>query len=106
MTERIAGELYQKASINDLILFCLLSKKPSCDFESLLEECFRSFPKAFCFPKIKKWPDSRKLDRPIRTLRNKKLIKGSPERGFSLTSTGKQRAEELVKSFRQERLKI
>ena len=106
MAERIARELYQKASINDLILFCLLSKKPSCDFESLLGECFRSFPKAFCFSNIKKWPDSRKLDRPLRALRNKKLIKGSLERGFSLTSSGKKRAEDLAKSFRQERLKI
>ncbi len=106
MTERIARELYQKASINDLILFCLLIKKPSCDFDDLLKECFRNFPKAFCFSKIKRWPDSRKLDRPLRTLRNKKFIKGSPEKGFSLTSSGKQKAEELAKSFRQERLKI
>ncbi|KPJ55065.1 hypothetical protein AMJ47_02155 [Parcubacteria bacterium DG_72] len=106
MVKRIAGELYQRASINDLILFCLLTKKPSCDFEDLVNECFRNFPKVFCFSKIKKWPDSRKLDRPLRTLRKKKLIKGSPEKGFSLTSTGKQRAEEVVKSFRQEKLKI
>ena len=95
-----------KLSINDLILFCLSNKRSSSDFEDLVAECFRNFPKAFCFSKIKKWPDSRKLDRPLRTLRKKKLIKGSPEKGFSLTSAGKQRAEEIAKSFRQEKLKI
>lgn len=106
MAKRIARELYQRASVNDLILFCLLGKKPSYDFEDLIKECFRNFPKAFCFSKIKKWPDSRKLDRPLRTLRKKRFIKGSPERGFSLTVSGKQRAEEMGKSFRQEKLKI
>jgi len=96
----------QKPSINDLILFCLLSKGQSCDFDCLMEKCFNNFPKVFCFSSIKKWPDSRKLDRPLRTLRKKKFIKGSPEKGFSLTLSGKQKAEEITKIFKQETLKI
>jgi hypothetical protein len=96
----------KKISINELILFCLLNKDSACDFEDLVKECFLSFPKAFCFSRNKKWPDSRKLDRPLRLLRKRKLIKGDSETGFSLTISGRQRAEEAARSFRQEKLKI
>ena len=95
----------KKPSINDLILFCLLSKGRACDFEGLVKECFISFPKTFCFSRNKKWPDSRKLDRPLRTMRNKKLIKLS-EKGFSLTTLGKEKAEQAARFFRQEKLGI
>lgn len=96
----------KKPSINDLILFCLLNKGKACYFDDLIKECFGSFPKTFCFSRNKKWPDSRKLDRPLRALRKKKLIKGSSEAKLSLTGSGKQKAQEIAKSFRQEKLKI
>lgn len=92
--------------LNDLIIFCLYSLGDKCTFEELTKESFSRFPECFSFSKIKKWPDSRKLDRPLRTLRKRKLIKGEPKTYFSLTKLGKKRAQEIAKIFRQGRLKI
>ena len=102
-------ELYQKVSLNDLILFSIFSaaeKKGKCTFEELVKECFVLFPKSFSFSHLLKWPDSRKLDRPLRSLRKRKLITGDPKTLFSLTKLGKKRAEETTKIFRQRKLKI
>ena len=100
-------ELYKKIPISNLILFGVFSvKKDKCTFEELVKECFRHFPKAFSFNTISKWPDSRKLDRPLRFLRKKKLISGDPTTYFFLTKSGKKIAEEVSKTFRQEKLKI
>lgn len=103
MKKKLSAELYQKAPINDLILFCL---SENCSFETLVQRCFRFFPKVFCFSTISKWPDSRKLDRPLRSLRKEKLIKGNPQDGFSLTSKGKKRVKEVEKIFNQQSLEI
>ena len=100
-------DLYKRTSINDLILFCinsLNSKKDKCTFEKLIKECYDFFPQAFGFQSLKKWPDSRKLDRPLRTLRKRKLIKGNPKALFSLTNLGKKKAEEVSKTFGQRKL--
>ena len=100
-------EFYQNKSINNLILFSiysLLEKRKKCDFEEIIKECFTLFPKAFSFQKYQKWPDSRKLDRPLRLLRKKKLITGSPKTYFALTKTGRKIAEDLTKSSRQGKL--
>jgi len=105
----IDEELYRKVSINDLILFSIYSlsiKKEKCVFERLVEKCFTLFPKTFSFPKFPKWPDSRKLDRSLRTLRRKKLITGDPKSFFSLTKLGRKTAEEVAKTFRQRKLKL
>ena len=102
-------ELYKRKSINNLILFGIYSvveKKEKCTFEKLIKECFTLFPKVFSFSKHPKWPDSRKLDRPLRTLRKRKLITGNPKTSFSLTKSGKKIAEEIIKTFRQRRLKF
>lgn len=114
-------ELYQRVSLNDLILFSIYlaaEKESKCAFEKLVKKCFTLFPKSFsfsaglnevkdspkgCFPK---WPDSRKLDRPLRSLRKRKLIAGNPKTFFSLTKLGRKRAEEISKIFRQRKLKI
>jgi len=100
-------ELYKKRSINELILFTIYSiigNGEKCTFERLIKECFTSFPKAFSFSQYPQWPDSRKLDRPLRTLRKRKLIIGDPKTSFSLTKLGKKVAEEIVKTFRQRKL--
>jgi len=102
-------ELYIKKSINSLILFGIYSvcaKKEQCTFERLAKECFSLFPKAFSFSRYREWPDSRKLDRPLRSLRRKKLISGDPKNYFSLTKLGKQIAGEMVKTLSQARLKL
>lgn len=102
-------ELYKNRSINDLILFSIYSlseKREKCTFEKLVKECFALFPKTFSFSKYPKWPDSRKLDRPLRTLRKRKLIAGNPKTSFSLTKSGRKIAEEIIKGFRQRKLKF
>ncbi len=102
-------EIYKKAGINDLIIFSIYSlagKKDKCTFEKLLKECFSQFPKIFCFVGLSQWPDSRKLDRPLRTLRFKKLISGTPQKFFSLTKAGEKIAKEISKTFNQRKLRI
>lgn len=100
-------ELYTKIAINDLIIFAIHSikgKDKECGFEDLVSECFRLFPKTFAFLKHPKWPDSRKLDRPLRDLRRKSLVKGGPQAAFALTNKGKKKSLEIVKAFRQIKL--
>ena len=100
-------QLYKKVSIVDLILFSIYliqENKEECTFERLTRECFALFPKTFGFPSYQKWPDSRKLDRPLRTIRKMKLTSGDPKTSFSLTKIGKKRAEETAKIFRQRKL--
>lgn len=99
----------KNTSINDLILFSIYSaaeKGEKCNFEDLVKECFVLFPRSFSFSKIQKWPDSRKLDRPLRTLRKRKMIIGDPKTFFKLTASGKKTAEEIAKTFRQRKLKL
>lgn len=101
--------LYKNKSINDLILFCIDSvslKKEKCSFERLTKECFSLFPKVFCLKDFPQWPDTRKLDRPLRMLREKKLIKGGTQTSFSLTKQGKIIAQETSRSFGQGKLRI
>jgi len=100
-------EFYKQRSINDLILFsvfALTEKKEKCTFENLVKTCFILFPKRFAFSNYTEWPDSRKPDRPLRTLRKRKLITGSPSTAFSLTKTGRKKALEIAKSFQQKQL--
>jgi len=107
--KKFIEELYKKISLNELILFSIYSvtmKKEKCAFERLIKECFVLFPASFSFSGISKWPDSRKLDRSLRTLRNKRLISGDPKTVFSLTKLGRKTAEEVAKTFRQRKLKL
>ena len=99
-------ELYRKISLNELILFSIFSAAEKCTFEELIKECFTLFPKSFSFLGISKWPDSRKLDRPLRSLRKRKLITGNPKTSFVLTKAGKKIAEEVTNIFRQRKLKL
>ncbi len=99
-------ELYRRVSINDLILFSIFSLRGKCSFETLVKECFTLFPKSFSLLEFPKWPDSRKLDRPLRTLRKRKMITGDPKTFFKLTNLGRKKSEEIAKTFRQGRLKL
>jgi len=107
MKKRFLQGTPQHLSISDLILFSIysvLSKKETCDFERLIKECFRLFPDVFSFSKYPRWPDSRKLDRSLRFLRDKKLIVGDPQTFFDLTKLGKKNAEDISRVFRQRKL--
>ena len=94
-------------SVNDLILFCVHSvalSSEQCSFERLVKECFTLFPDTLSFTRYPIWPDSRKLDRPLRALRNEKLIIGDPKTYFLLTPAGEKRAAEITKVLRQGKL--
>jgi len=100
-------ELYKRIPVSNLILFGIYSVSQNgkeCTFERLVQKCFTLFPKVFCFSQYPKWPDARKLDRPLRALRNKKLIIGDPKTSFSLTKKGKKLAIDIAKSFTQKKL--
>jgi len=102
-------EQYKNLGINELILLgihLIANNGKKCTFERLVRESFNLFPEAFCFSKNPEWPDSRKLDRPLRTLRKRKLITGNPKTYFSLTKLGKKIAVEILKTFRQKKLQI
>jgi len=100
-------QLYGSARIADLILFAMLSLKGSgkeCIFENLIKECFILFPKTVSFSEHPRWPDSRKIDRPLRTLRKQKLITGNPRDSFFLTREGERLAQEVFRKLRQGKL--
>ena len=94
-------------SANDLILFSIHSvilNNEQCSFDRLVKECFVLFPDAVKFLRYPIWPDSRKLDRPLRALRKEKLIIGDPKSYFKLTDGGIKRAVQIDKVLRQGKL--
>ncbi len=94
-------------SINDLILYCIhsiVSNNEECSFDRLVKECFTLFPESIEFTRYPIWPDSRKLDRPLRFLRNQRLIIGEPKTFFILTQEGEKKAFELSKLLKQGKL--
>lgn len=94
-------------SVNELILFCIHSvvlNNEKCSFERLVKECFSLFPETLAFTRYPVWPDSRKLDRPLRALRDEDLIIGDPKTFFMLTEEGQKRAVALAKALRQGKL--
>lgn len=94
-------------SANDLILFSIHSvilNNEQCSFDRLVKECFILFPDAVKFLRYPIWPDSRKLDRPLRALRKEKLIIGDPKSYFKLTDGGVKRAVQIDKVLRQGKL--
>ena len=107
--ESLSEEIYQKMRICDLILVSLYSlqdAKKGTTFERLLNKCFKLFPQKFNLSKYSNWPDARKLDRPLRTLRRKKMVLGNPKEKFLLTKTGKAEALEIMNLLRQKKLKL
>jgi hypothetical protein len=93
--------------VNDLILFCIHqvnSNNEQCSFDRLVKECFTLFPETLRFERYPIWPDSRKLDRPLRALRDEKLIIGDPKSYFMLTEAGEKKVVIISKILRQGRL--
>ena len=97
------SELKYKNLANDqLIAYAILSikrQRDECTFERLVRECFVLFPKSFGFYRYPEWPDSIKLDRPLRDLRHKRLVSGSNQTKFNLTGLGERYALEIEKSL-------
>lgn len=98
MTEN--KETYTQIDIHSLIIVCIdnvINNNEDCTFERLVYECFTNFPKAFSLFRYPQWPDSNKLDRPLRKLRERGLIVGSPKIGFLLTEDGRHQASRTRK---------
>lgn len=92
-------------SLRDLILYSILSIEEEgqiCTFERLVKECFDLFPDAFSLSRYPQWPDSLKLDRSLRTLRNKGLIVGNPNTRYSLTDFGRKIAKNVEAGLRRQ----
>ena len=98
---------FSKVSVEDVILFCIhsvVANSEQCSFERLVKECFTLFPEMLKFTRYPIWPDSRKLDRPLRALRDDKLIVGDPKTYFILTELGETKAAVVSKLLRQGKL--
>jgi len=96
----------QAESIAELILFSIYlldSEKKENTFENIVKKCFDLFPENFNFKNNSQWPDSRKLDRPLRNLRKKGMIGGDPQK-FFLTEKGKNSSLSIAKKFKQKKL--
>lgn len=92
--------MYSQMDINSLLLICIdniITNSDDCTFERLVYECFTSYPKVFSLFRYPQWPDSNKLDRPLRKLRERGLIVGSPKMGFLLTEDGKHQVARVRK---------
>lgn len=103
-SRRFAPRTYMKFPVNDLILssmYLIVSKGETCTFERLIAECFDNFPRVFSFKRYPKWPDALKFDRPLRTLREKGLIVGSPKDKFSLNKYGETKAIDIIKKLKK-----
>ncbi len=100
--------IYNEVPMGALIIFAIhsVSGKKECSFEELVAECFNLFPKSFSLDNYPDWPDSRKLDRLLRDLRSKGIIKGDPQSGISLSLKGQRKVQEVKKMFGQSKLKI
>jgi len=95
-------EVYTKIKMQNLILFCiyLVSKNNEiCTFERLVKECFTRFPKVFAFKRFPEWPDPLKLDRQLRTLREKGLIVGGSKDYYEITKFGEKIATQTKESL-------
>jgi len=98
---------YKRVGLENLILFgvYLVTKQgETCTFERLVSECFENFPKMFSFKRYPEWPDSSKLGRPLRKLREKGFIVGTVKDHFVLTEFGKHLAQEIKKELESAKL--
>lgn len=106
MSNEIGTDYYRNLSLDDLITLAIdnvTKKGEDCTFERLVYECFTLFPKSFSFFRYSQWPDSNKLDRPLRKLRERGLIIGNPKIGFSLTEFGQKTADEVRRGLGRHR---
>lgn len=85
-------------SLEDLILIgidTVVKKKNKCSYGDLINELFSKYPNTFSIADYPKWPDTLKLDRPLRSLRGDRLIIGSPVTFYSITPLGKEKVRFL-----------
>lgn len=98
-------EKYQNLTLEKLIIYSVarvIDSGEECTFERLVKECFERFPKSFGFYRYSQWPDSLKLDRPLRKLREECYITGGNETRFVLTKFGESYAKAVAKEIGSE----
>lgn len=89
-------EIYRRIPTNYLILFSIRSivkRRERCTLEKIVGECFYLFPKVFSFERYLQWPDALKLDRQLRSLRERGFVTGNRRIPFALTKPGERIAE-------------
>src|SRR3990167_8914806 len=89
---------YSIIGTDNLMVFAIQSitnNNEAATFERIVKECFSLFPKSFCLFRYPEWPDSNKVDRPLRKLREKGYITGNPQLGFLLTPFGERLARKI-----------
>lgn len=77
--------------LEDMILICIdsvIKKNNKCSFGNLVKECFTRYPNKFSLNDFPEYPDSLRLDRPLREMRDKGFITGSPVTFYSITNFG------------------
>ena len=75
----------------EIVLLCmesLVKNRKKCSFGELIKECFKLYPSVFALTDVPKWPDTLKLDRALRGLREKGYISGSPVTYYTITNLG------------------
>lgn len=77
-----------------------------CTFSELVKQAFTMYPDDFVLAGYKKWPDSVKLDRPLRKLRHDGFITGGASSEFLLTQKGVDQIEEIKNISSKEQLFI
>jgi len=86
------------SSLEDMILISIdsvIQKENKCSFGNLVKECFIKYPKYFSLNDVPEYPDSLKLDRPLREMREKGIIVGSPTTFYSITNFGRNHLANL-----------
>ena len=109
MKKQFDERIYSSISLTKLIILAIneiVSNREECAYERVVKECFTLFPRAFCFDSYRDWPDSRRLDRPLRWLRKEKIVVGDPKTSFTLTKLGKEKAIIIEKRLRQKKLNL
>ncbi|MCD6402382.1 hypothetical protein J7L36_00805 [bacterium] len=98
---------HKNIAIKDAILYAIYlvnSDKGECTFEHLVKKCFDIFPKDFSLSNYPQWPDTRKIDRPLRRLRQQGLVKNNKDGSYALTRKGEELAARLTKILKQQSL--
>lgn len=95
-------DAYSQISLSDLVVFALSyleEKAVEATIEEIVSICFRLFPARFGLKNYPRWPDSALTLRRLNDTREKKLIKGNANEGFTLTFKGRRVAKRVAQEL-------
>jgi hypothetical protein len=93
---RIEAATYAETALNDLVtasIHFLLEHGVTTTTEEVVSTCFRLFPHKFSLKHYTRWPDSALVIRRLTDCREKGLVRGNPQEGFTLKFKGQKLAE-------------